>query len=318
MIVISCQHETTKKHGHDRKGNQRFRCLTCGKTFVEESAKPLGDMRISMKQATMALGMILEGLSIRAVCRILRMDVGTICDLILIVGENCQRLLDAKVQGVEVKDVQVDEIWSFVGMKEKQRLARHRSADFGDSWTYIGIERETKLILAHKVGGRDNATCWSFLLKLKSAIGKGRFQLTTDGLRTYTQNVPFAFGMQVDFAQLIKTYAATQETTRYSPAKIESTEKLPIMGEPEDDRICTSHIERFNLTMRMNNRRFTRLTNAHSKSLKHHVAMQAIFVAFYNLCRKHETLKGATPAMASGLADKAWTIRELLEQAATV
>jgi transposase-like protein/IS1 family transposase len=316
MIVISCQHESKKKHGHDRKGNQRFRCLGCGKTWVEETTKPIGDMRISMKDAAIALGMLLEGMSIRATCRLTGLNRHTINDLILLAGENCQRLLDSKIQKVEAKDVQADEIWSFVGMKEKQRVARNRSLECGDSWTFIAIERETKLILAHKVGQRDNDTCWSFLLTPKRAIGTDRFQLTTDGLRAYTNNVPFAFGMQVDFAQLIKSYSSTQEQTRYSPATIISAEKIPMFGSPDDDRISTSHIERFNLTVRMHNRRHTRLTNAHSKSLKHHVAMQAIFVAWYNFCRKHETLKGKTPAMASGLADDAWTICELLESAA--
>ncbi len=234
----------------------------------------------------------------------------------MLVGENCQRFLDAKVKGVEVKDLQLDEIWSFVGMKEKTRVARHYGPEFGDSWTFIGIERDTKLNLAHKVGQRDAETCWSFLLKLKSAVGQGRFQITTDGLRAYTNNVPFAFGMQVDFAQLIKVYSSAQETTRYSPAAIISTEKLPIFGTPEEDKISTSHIERFNLTVRMTLRRFTRLTNAHSKSLRHHTAMQALFVAWYNFARKHETLKGNTPAMASGLSDHVWTIKELIQRAA--
>jgi transposase-like protein/IS1 family transposase len=316
MIVISCQHESKKKNGKDRNGNQRFLCLTCGKTFAEETAKPLGDMRITMRQATTAIGMLMEGMSVRAAARLTGMDPGTICDLIMTVGENCERFLNAKIKNVEAKDIQADEIWSFVGMKEKARVSRGYSQEFGDSWTFIAIERDTKLILAHKVGARDSDTCWAFLLKLKCAIGSGRFQLTTDGLRAYTSNVPYAFGMQVDFAQLIKNYSSTQEQTRYSPAKMISAEKLPMFGAPEEDRISTSHIERFNLTLRMSSRRHTRLTNAHSKSLKHHVAMQAIFVAFYNFCRKHETLKGATPAMASGLTDHVWPIQQLLENAA--
>jgi hypothetical protein len=122
--------------------------------------------------------------------------------------------------------------------------------------------------------------------------------------------------MRVRFAQLIKNYASSQEVTRYSPAKITNIEKRPLFGEPDYDRISTSHIERFNLSLRMGLRRFTRLTNAHSKSHKHHVAMQAIFVAWYNFGRKHETLKGQSPAMASGLADKVWSLHELLETAA--
>jgi len=171
------------------------------------------------------------------------------------------------------------------------------------------------LILAHKVGQRDNSTCCALLEKLYEATGS-RFQLTTDGLRAYTLNVPFVFGSRVDFAQLIKVYASTQEETCYSPAKIISAEKHTIFGHPDESRICTSHIERMNLTVHMTLRRFTRLTNAHSKSLKHHAAMQAIFMAYYNFARKHETLKGNSPAMASGLTDHVWTVKELLQNAA--
>jgi IS1 family transposase len=294
-----------------------MKCTACGKYFLAPTVKPIGEMRISLKQAAMALGMLLEGMSIRAVERLTGLHGDTIGDLILVAGENCQRLLDSKIQGIEVSDVQADEIWSFVGMKEKTRVLRGKSpVEYGDSWTFLAIESNTKLILSHKVGQRDQDTCWQFLLNLKRAVGTGRFQMTTDGLRAYTLNVPYVFGNQVGFAQLIKVYGSSQEETRYSPARIIGTERLPIFGEPEDDRISTSYIERFNLTLRMSSRRHTRLTNAYSKSLKHHVAMQAIFVAFYNFCRKHETLKGATPAMASKLTDSAWTIKQLLENAA--
>ena len=316
MIVISCTHETRHKHGKNKCGNQRYKCADCGLTFVDDSTSPLGTMRVTMKEATMALSLMLEGMSIRSVQRLTGLCRDTLADLIVLVGENCQRLLADKVKGVEARDIQVDEIWSFVGMKEKARASRGYSQEYGDSWTFIAIERDTKLILAHEVGNRDSDTCWAFLMKLKNSIGNGRFQLTSDGLKAYTSNVPFAFQSQVDFAQLIKNYSSTQETTRYSPAAIISTEKLPIFGEPEEDRISTSHIERFNLTLRMSLRRFTRLTNGHSKSLRHHVAMQALFVAWYNFGRKHEALKGRTPAMASQLTDHVWTIKELIERAA--
>jgi transposase-like protein/IS1 family transposase len=300
VIVVTCQHESKKRHGKDRKGNQRFRCLLCGKTFVEETTKPLGEMRINMKEATTALGLLLEGMSVRATSRLTGLHGGTICDLILHVGENCRQLLDAKVVGVPVADVQLDEIWSFVGMKERTRVAQARSSEWGDCWTFIAIERDTKLVLAHTIGQRDMATSTRFLKQLDRATS-GRFQLSSDGLRSYTLNVPFVLGNRVDFAQLIKNYASTPNTVRYSPAKITGIEKIPQLGEPDEWRICTSHVERLNLTIRMNLRRFTRLTNGHSKSLKHHVAMQAILFAWHNFVRVHSAIK-KTPAMASALS----------------
>jgi IS1 family transposase len=235
--------------------------------------------------------------------------------MLLVVGENCQRLTNELVKAVPVKDVQVDEIWSFVGCKEKTRVRHAYDATIGDCWTFIAIDRETKLVVAHRVGQRDSGTCSAFLRQVDKATA-GRFQLSTDGLGAYRMTVPFVLGSRVDFAQLVKNYASNQTTARYSPAKIISSEKLPMFGRPNPDLICTSHVERLNLTLRMTMRRFTRLTNAHSKSHKHHVAMQAIFFAWYNLCRKHEAIKGQTPAMAAGITSKAWSVRELLERAA--
>lgn len=312
MIVSSCSHTETKKHGRDRNGHPRLRCKLCGATFTER-AKPLGDMRTSVKDAAAVLGMLLEGMSIRSASRVSGLKADTICDLILVVGENCERLLESKIRGVEAKDIQVDELWSFVTCKEKTRVGQRYTGDEGDSWTWTAIDRDTKLILAHHVGQRDNASCMPFLRKIEAATA-GRFQLSSDGLGCYTMSVPYTFRERVDFAQLVKSFGPTKSTGRYSPPRIIGAVKKAIYGTPDPDKVCTSHVERFNLTVRMTLRRFTRLTNAHSKSLKHHRAMQAIFFAWYNLCRKHETIK-QTPAMAAGLADRAWTIRELIERA---
>jgi IS1 family transposase/transposase-like protein len=314
MVVSICTHTHTQKHGKDRRGNPRRRCTLCGATFADKAPQPLGAMRIDPDDACRALAMLLEGMSIRAVERITGLCRDTLCDLVVVVGQNCERLLQAGVRGVETKFCECDEIWSFVGCKERTRHANRYIADEGHSWTFIGIDADTKLVLAYEIGQRDAVTCDAFLSKLHRAT-TGRMQITTDGLAAYTLGVPFKFRQRVDFAQLFKSFAGGSAAGRYSPAKITKAEKKAIFGNPDPAKVSTSYIERLNLTLRMSLRRFTRLTNGHSKSLKHHRAMQALFFAFYNFVRKHETLK-QTPAMASGLADHPWTIRELLKHAA--
>jgi IS1 family transposase len=282
---------------------------------VDTGQKPaIGNMRIDLDKAAFALNLLVEGMSIRACERLTGLNRDTLCDLILVVGENCQRFMDSTIRNVPVEDVQVDELWSFIGCKEKNRKMRGHSEECGDSWTFIAIERNTKLILAPHVACRDGIATRDFLAQLKNAV-TGRFQLTTDGFAAYESGVPMTFFNDVDFAQLIKRYRATQEETRYSPATIIRADKVVRFGNPDVNKVCTSHIERLNLTCRMQCRRITRLTNAHSKSLAHHVAMQAILVAYYNFCRRHETIK-TTPTVKSGLATKALTLKELLIGAA--
>lgn len=313
MITLSCECKDAKKNGKDRKGNQRFKCRDCGRTWTAARIKPIGEMRISIDRAHLAINLLVEGMSVRAVERITNLHRDTICDLILTVGENCGRLLSRIVKAVPVDDVQCDEIWSFVGCKEKTKKKRgYTLNEIGDCWTFIAIERNTKLVLAHHVAKRDNTR--EFLDKLRLAV-TGRFQISTDGWGGYTNNIPFVFRNDADFGQLIKTYASQQEQTRYSPAMIIRAEKRAVFGSPDPDNICTSHIERLNLTLRMNLRRFTRLTNAHSKSWKHHEAMQNILFAWYNFSRVHASLDKKTPAMESGLTDAVWSIERLLTEA---
>lgn len=317
MIAPVCSHENRASNGKDRKGNQRWKCRRCGVTFTDSAQRPLGNMRITLDDAAQVLGMLLEGMSIRACERVTGVAANTICDLILVVGDNCDRFLGNAVKGVETKAVELDEIWDFVGCKDKTKKLRNRTDECGDSWTWFAINADNKMILSHAVGLRDEATCLRFLRRLRGAISpEGRTQVTSDGLSLYTHNVPLQLGSRVDFAQLIKSYKSEQIETRYSPASITSIETIVRFGNPDPERISTSFSERFNLSVRMHVRRYTRLTNAHSKTVAHHAAMTALFTAWYNFCRKHETLGKQTPAMAAGLTDHVWTIKELLSAAA--
>jgi transposase-like protein/IS1 family transposase len=312
-----CEHDKLKKHGKDRKGCQRWKCRNCGSTVTRaDHERPLGDMRLDLDKAETILRMLLEGMSLRACERITGVKHGTICDLVLHIGQNCDQFLEATVQGVAAKFIELDEIWGFVFAKQKTALHRNLGEGAGDSWTWFAIDAESKLILSHVVGKRDEATCDVFLTRLNNAT-TGRTQVTSDGFGTYTHGVPLHLGSRVDFAQLIKSYKTAQEVTRYSPATITGIEKVPRFGNPDEDHISTSYSERFNLSVRMHNRRFTRLTNAHSKCAEHHAAMVALFVAFYNFARKHESCGDGkqTPAMVAGLTDHVWTVRELLERA---
>lgn len=312
-MISTCDHENKCKNGKTAAGTQRYKCKRCGKTLSDE--RPLGTMTTDVDRACMALGMLLEGMSIAATARMTGLDADTIGSLILVAGDKCERFTNGIVRDVPVNDVQADEIWSFVRMKEKTRKQFNRSEEFGDSWTWIAVERDTKMVLAYHVGQRGGNDCQQFLDKLDTAVS-GRFQMTTDGLGAYRHAVPFTFRSNVDFGMLVKQYRSSQQETRYSPATITAAEKQTVFGRPDESRICTSHIERLNLTIRMQMRRFTRLTNGFSKTIEYHTAMQQLFFAHYNFVRVHNSLKGKqTPAMAGGVIGRPLTLKEILSVA---
>ena len=321
MIALKCTHPNFKKAGiHKTTGKQRFKCKDCDKRFVKQEAKPLGKMRVDLDKAMMVIGMLLEGMSIRACERLTGMNRDTIDRLILEVGERCQNFMDYNIQNVSCSDLQLDEIWSFVTLKSKQVKAHAKNGievkdGEGDSWTYIAVDRDTKLVPAHYVGLRNQVDTDRFLSRLRRAINVDQsFQVSTDGWGAYRYGVPFNLGSNVNFGMLIKNYASQQETTRYSPAMIISAEKKAVFGNPDMDRVCTSHIESLNQKLRLNLKRMARLSQAHSKSLKHHIAMQSIYFAHYNFCRFHSSLEKQTPAMAAGITDRPLKLAELLGQ----
>ncbi|MGA2797472.1 MAG: hypothetical protein ABSE63_07845 [Thermoguttaceae bacterium] len=317
MICSTCNHIKFKKHGHDQHGNQRYRCLLCGVTWISPKSGPLGNMRLEKAKIVLCLRLLLEGNSIRSIERILGINRNTILHLLEIAGQRAVWYWELKMVNLPVEHVEVDEIWGFVGCKEKNRVKLERNTEFGDAYCYTAIERNTKLLVAWHLGKRSPHDAERFADKL-FRVTTGRFQLSTDGYLPYTKIMPRVFNEQVDFAQLVKIYGNQNQGTagRYSPPEIIDIHKHIICGNPVKDLICTSHVERQNLNIRMGVRRMTRLTNAYSKKWENHKAHLALYFLYYNFCRVHATLK-TTPAMAQGLTTQVWSIEKLLDELAT-
>ena len=271
-------------------------------------------MYLPIEKAEMVLSLLLEGNSVSSVERITGIHHATILKLLVLAGEKCERIMAQKIVNVPVRDVEADEVWSFIGKKEK-RVRPEDDQNLGDCYTFVAIERHSKLVLNIAMGKRDQRTTDSFVEGIRHATAYSRFQITTDGFKPYQSAITTTLHDRCDFAQLIKVYGAPSEDEgRYSPAEVQSVEVVPVMGRPDPERICTSIVERSNLSLRMGIRRFTRLTNAFSKKWENHWAAIACWFAFYNFCRVHKSLR-VTPAMAAGIADHIWNVRELLEAA---
>lgn len=308
MTCHNCQTEC-KRFGKSKAGNQRFRCRQCSRTFTDSGPRPLGEMRLPLDRALLCLQLLLEGNSIRSTERITGVHRDTIMGLLEVAGLRAERLLEKRIRGLRVKDVQCDELWGYVGMKEKRKTV---DTDLlGDAYCFVAIERHTKLILAWHLGRRSAPDTRLFTEKLREAT-TGRFQITTDGFQPYVNAIESSFGIDVDFAQLVKVYSSPADgEQRYSPGEVVDAVLIPRVGMPDYQRICTSHVERQNLTIRMAMRRMTRLTNAFSKKWANLKYAYALWFAFYNFCRAHKTLR-VTPAMESGLTNHVWTLQELL------
>jgi transposase-like protein/IS1 family transposase len=299
--------------GKDREGNVRRRCKACGATFGIIPVRPLGSMRLSLDKATLCLSLLVEGSSIRSTERISGVHRDTIMRLLGVAGRKCESLLNRLVRGVEVQDVQADELWAFVGMKEKtKRRMGVTSPELGDAYTFVAMERTSKVILSWHLGRRTSEDASVFMAKTAAATS-GNFQLSTDGFNGYPAAVEEHLGGRVDYAQTVKVFGpeTTDGERRYSPPAIISAEKIAISGNPEEARVCTSHIERHNLHIRMQTRRLTRLTNAFSRKRENLRAALAVHFAAYNFTWMHSGIR-CTPAMAAGIARKPWTVRDLL------
>jgi transposase-like protein/IS1 family transposase len=308
----NCQ-SICNRFGKHRNGLQRYRCSQCRKTFTEDHTRPLAEMRLPMDKAESILKLLVEGMSLRSIERVTGVHRDTIMRLLLLAGERSQQLMDAKMRNLNSRYLQVDEIWTYCG-KKRRNVRSGDSPELGDQWVYVAIDAETKLVPCFRIGKRVRPDTWAFLWDLHKRLAN-RVQLTTDGLNHYTVTVPECFGPEVDFAQLTKMFGDYGQfdspEARYSPPRISGVISKVRTGDPDPDHISTSFVERQNLTMRMQLRRFTRLTNAFSKKLSHLKAAVSLHFAHYNMCRVHASLR-VTPAMQSGITDHIWSIQELL------
>jgi IS1 family transposase len=270
--------------------------------------------KLPLEKRVQILSMLCEGSSMRSISRVCDVSINTVTKLLVDAGRACATFHDQTVRGVKSQRIQVDEIWSFVGVKEANLFsAKTVRADGGDVWTWTALDADTKLIATFLVGDRDYQSGRTFLEDLKGRLAN-RVQLTSDGHKTYLYAVQQTFGDDVDYAQLQKIYGSEPKgERRYSPPICLGAEKRIIKGNPDEKHISTSFVERQNLTMRMHMRRFTRLTNGFSKKFENHVWMVALYTVWYNFVKQHKTLKGLSPAMAAGLSDKLWSMADIAE-----
>jgi IS1 family transposase len=267
--------------------------------------------RLSKEKQAQILAVLVEGNSLRATARICDVAFNTVLKFVPEIGKACAEYQNKVFRNLTCKRIQCDEIWSFCYAKEKN-VPEDKKGQFGygDVWTWVAIDADTKLVPSFLVGTRDVGTAKIFMDDLASRLAH-RIQLTTDGHGPYLRAVEGAFGCDVDYAMLIKLYASSQEETRYSPAKCIGEDKRPIQGRPDMKHVSTSYVERQNLTMRMSMRRFTRLTNGFSKKVENHAFHIALHYMHYNFCRIHKTLR-VTPAMAAGVTDHVWKIEDII------
>ena len=268
--------------------------------------------RIDPQTQARVTSCLLEGCSIRATVRLTGVAKNTIVKLLADLGCSCAGYHNRNVRNLKVRRLQCDEIWSFVGAKAKNVTVEKKQEGWGDVWTWVGIDADTKLVVSYLVGGRDGGWAHDFMEDCAKRISN-RVQITTDGHRAYLDAVEDAFGADIDYAMLQKIYGAPsdEETRRYSPAKCIGCDLKVVSGDPDPKHVSTSYVERQNLTMRMQMRRFTRLTNGHSKKIDNHRHMVALHYMHYNYCRVHSSLR-VTPAQEAGLSDHIWSVEELI------
>ncbi|OFV97018.1 MAG: hypothetical protein A3F68_03095 [Acidobacteria bacterium RIFCSPLOWO2_12_FULL_54_10] len=262
-----------------------------------------------------AISALAEGSSIRSIERMTGVHRDTIMRLGVCIGQGCANLLDHKMQDLPCRYLQFDELWGFIGKKQKN-VWMDDDPQYGDVWTFCAIDAESKLVPSFKVGKRDRSTAHAFVADVASRV-RNRVQISTDALAVYADAIELAFGTGVDYGHVVKVYAHEEKEDagrRYSAPDFVTAEKKAVAGMPDMALVSTSYVERLNGTTRLHMRRLTRLTYAFSKKLANFEAAVALHFAYYNFVKRHSTLR-CTPAMAAGIERDFWSVGDLIEAA---
>jgi IS1 family transposase len=267
--------------------------------------------KLSLQKRAQILGMLVEGNSLRSITRMTGCSINTVTKLLVDVGQACSDYQHKTLVNLPFKRIEVDEIWAFCYAKKKNvETAKTPAEGAGDIWTWTAICADTKLIPSWQVGNRDAEAAKLFIDDLASRL-KSKVQLTSDGLKSYLEAIEDAFGRDIDYSMLVKTYGEDKSPEkRYSPSHYTGAKKTIISGDPDMKKVSTSYVERQNLTMRMSIRRFTRLTNAFSKKAENHAHAVSLHFMYYNFGRIHKTLR-VTPAMEAGVTNHVWSLEEI-------
>jgi len=312
MTCHNCHIEMVKAGFYGKNRIQRFKCKKCGRRLSEPQQKPFGaDVRLPREKVQMILHCLVEGNSIRGTARLCDVEKRTVLNLLVRAGETCKQALEMKLANVHVKDLELDEIWTFF-RKKQRRFIPTEGRQVGDAYTFIALERTSKLVVAWHLGKRNGSNTDEVIEKIRKATAPTRFDVSTDAFPTYDSAIQWALFDRANHSQVVKIFENRQENREsYSPPKFVCVQKDTISGSPDLNRASTSHVERKNGTLRQWCRRLTRLTYAFSKKWENLEAALALHFWFYNFCRVHGTLR-VTPAMEAGIVDHVWTLSELI------
>jgi transposase-like protein/IS1 family transposase len=315
MTCHNCRLEMVKAGFFGKCRVQRWKCQECAKRFSEPQQKPFGaDVRLPREKVCMILNCLVEGNSVRGTARLCDVEKRTVLNILTLAGEACERLFEKQVRNVRVHDLELDEVWTYVGCHQK-RLTPERieRGMVGDAYTFIGLERTSKLVVAWHLGKRDRVNTEDFISKIRWATAPGWFDVSTDAFQPYETAIDAGLYDRANYSQVVKLFSNRLDrvSESYSPARFVCVQKDAVSGRPDLDRAGTSHVERKNGTLRQWCKRLTRLTYAFSKKWENLKAALALHFAHYNFCRVHGSLR-ITPAMAAGITDRVWAIEDLI------